>query len=132
MFVRLGGVLLVLVPLGALAQDPLQTDPDKYRLVFENDRVRVLEYRDKPGDKTNQHSHPDAVLYTLSAFKRRLTVDGRTRERTAAPGQAGFTEGQIHVGENVGDTDTHVLIVELKEPRRSKGAKAGGGPAVER
>jgi hypothetical protein len=61
--------------------DPLRTDPDKYKLVLENERVRVLEYRDKPGDKTKQHSHPDFVLYTLSTFKRRLTLgDGRTLE----------------------------------------------------
>jgi quercetin dioxygenase-like cupin family protein len=123
MFRALGVVILVLVPLGAFAQDALVTDPDKYKLVLENERVRVLEYRDKPGDKTKQHSHPDFVLYTLSAFKRRLTLgDGRTLERTAAPGQTGFTEAQIHIGENVGDTDTHVLMVELKEPRRSKKA----------
>jgi hypothetical protein len=28
--------------------DPTTTDPDKYKVVFENDRVRVLEYRDRP------------------------------------------------------------------------------------
>jgi quercetin dioxygenase-like cupin family protein len=121
MFRTFAAVFIALVPLGALAQDSLLTDPDKYRLVFENERVRVLEYRDKPGDKTNQHSHPDFVLYTLSTFKRRLTFgDGRSGERTAAPGQTSFSEAQIHIGENVGDTDTHVLMIELKEPRRGK------------
>jgi hypothetical protein len=104
--------------------DPLRTDPDKYKLVLENERVRVLEYRDKPGDKTKQHSHPDFVLYTLSTFKRRLTLgDGRTLERTATPGQTSFSEAHVHVGENVGDTDTHVLMIELKEPRPSKSAE---------
>jgi hypothetical protein len=125
----LGGALLVLVPLMATAQDALVTDPDKYKLVFENERVRVLEYRDKPGDKTKQHSHPDFVLYTLSAFKRRLTLgDGRTRERAAVPGEAGFSEAQTHIGENVGDTDTHVLMVELKEPRPNKSADVSASP----
>jgi len=98
--------------------DPLETDPDKYKLLFENDRVRVLEYRDKPGDRTRQHSHPDFVLYTLSTFKRRLTLgDGRTVERAAGPGQTSFSEAHVHIGENVGETDTHVLMIELKEPR---------------
>ena len=123
MFRTLAVGLLVLVPLGAFAQDPLLTDPDKYKLVLENERVRVLEYRDKPGDKTKQHSHPDFVLYTLSTFKRRLTVGDGSRERTAAPGQTSFSEAHIHIGENVGDTDTHVLMIELKEPRRSKSAQ---------
>ena len=29
--------------------DPVVTDPEFYSVVFENDRVRVLEYRDEPG-----------------------------------------------------------------------------------
>jgi len=121
MFRSLTVVVLVSLPLRALAQDPLVTDPDKYKLVFENERVRVLECRDKPGDKTKQHSHPDFVLYTLSAFKRRLTLgDGRTRERTAAPGETSFSEAHVHIGENVGDTDTHVLMVVSREWWKSK------------
>ena len=36
------GVLLVLLALMATAQDALVTDPDKYTLVLENERVRVL------------------------------------------------------------------------------------------
>jgi hypothetical protein len=35
--------------------DPTITDPDKYKVVFENERVRVLEYRDDPGQKTSEH-----------------------------------------------------------------------------
>ncbi|MEA2364964.1 MAG: hypothetical protein QOI32_476, partial [Thermoleophilaceae bacterium] len=55
-----------------MSLDPTETDPDKYKLVFENDRVRVLEYRDAPGERTSPHHHPDSVMYTLSSFKRRL------------------------------------------------------------
>lgn len=29
--------------------DPIATDPDLYTVAFENERVRVLEYRDRPG-----------------------------------------------------------------------------------
>lgn len=32
--------------------DPVTTNPGLYHLVFENDRVRVLEYLDGPGDST--------------------------------------------------------------------------------
>jgi hypothetical protein len=97
--------------------DPLVTDPDKYKLVFENDRVRVLEYRDQPGQKTMPHRHPAFVLHALSSFKRRLTLgDGRVVERDVTVGQTNFSEAQVHTGENIGDTETHVLMVELKEP----------------
>lgn len=44
-----------------MAEDPTTTNPELYKTVFENDRVRVLEYRDKPGDRTLPHSHPDSV-----------------------------------------------------------------------
>jgi len=28
-------------------------------VLFENERVRVLEYRDRPGDQSSLHEHPD-------------------------------------------------------------------------
>lgn len=40
--------------------DPTITDPDKYRVVFENERVRVLEYRDEPGQRTSPTTTPTA------------------------------------------------------------------------
>jgi len=55
-----------------MPQDPVKTDGDKYTVLLENERVRVLEYRDLPGSKTSMHYHPDFVLYALSPFKRRL------------------------------------------------------------
>ncbi len=110
--------LLVSMPLLAAAQDPLQTDGDKYKLVLQNDRVRVLEYRDKPGDRTSRHTHRDFVLHALSSFKRRLTFgDGRVVEREFTAGETVWMESQSHIGENIGTTETHVLLVELMEPR---------------
>ena len=37
------------------ANDPVRTNPGHYRVILENERVRVLEYRDSPGDKTTPH-----------------------------------------------------------------------------
>jgi quercetin dioxygenase-like cupin family protein len=100
-----------------VADDPTRTDPDKYKVVFENDRVRVLEYRDEPGQSTSPHRHPDSVMYTLSSFERRLVAeDGQTRDVTLAPGEVRWLDAQVHSGENVGSTPTHVLFVELKAP----------------
>jgi beta-alanine degradation protein BauB len=61
-------------------QDPAQTNSDKYKVIFENDRVRVLEYKDKPGERTTEHFHPDSVMYTLSSFKRKLSFKDRVVE----------------------------------------------------
>jgi hypothetical protein len=104
-------------PGAALAtDDPAKTDPDKYKVVLENDRVRVLRYHDKPGDKTTAHHHPDSVLYALSTFRRRLTFpDGKTKELSLTAGDVMWLPAQGHIGENIGTTDTEVLLVE---PRR--------------
>ena len=56
------------------SRDPVVTDGDKYTVLMENERVRVLEYRDSPGQRTTPHYHPDYVLCALSSFKRRLTL----------------------------------------------------------
>ena len=99
-----------------MSADPTETDPDKYRVVFENERVRVLEYRDKPGDRTSPHRHPDSVMYTLSGFERRLIRGDQSRDVQMAPGRVNWLAAQEHSGENVGSTETHALFVELKEP----------------
>jgi hypothetical protein len=113
-------LLFVFVATGEVsAQDPVKTDSDKYTIVFENERVRVLAYRDKPGDKTTMHAHPDFVVVSRSAFKRRLTLPGgKSAMREFKPGEVMWTDAQSHLGENIGDTDTDVLIIELKEPRQ--------------
>lgn len=112
--------------------DPVVTNPDHYRPVFENERVRVLEYRDVPGAVTTPHDHPDSVMVTLSGFRRRLVADGRERDVELAPGQALWLGAQRHHGENIGDTPTHVLLIELKDEgaHRADDGTAPLGPAI--
>ena len=96
--------------------DPAATNPDLYKVVFENDRVRVLEYIDKPGDRTTPHEHPDSVMYTLSTFRRRLySANGESRDVEIKAGTTGWLPAQRHAGHNIGESETHVIFVELKE-----------------
>jgi quercetin dioxygenase-like cupin family protein len=118
-------LIVVFLSLPALAQDPAKTDSDKYTVILENERVRVLEYKDKPGERTTMHHHPDFVIYALSAFKRKLTMgDGKEIIREFKVGDIAWMKDQNHIGENIGKTDTHALIVEIKEapPGRSPGS----------
>jgi len=106
---------------GRRVADPTSTDPDKYKVIFENERVRVLEYRDEPGQATKPHRHPDSVMYTLSSFDRRLVAgSGESRDVTLATGEVRWLDAQTHSGENIGQTPTHVLFVELKEEDSSE------------
>ena len=109
--------------------DPTATDPDKYRVVFENERVRVLEYRDDPGGKTQPHDHPDSVMVTLSGFDRRLTIEDQTRDVRLEAGEVRWLDAQRHSGENTGTTPTHVVFVELKESVAAPGRTAPLGPS---
>jgi quercetin dioxygenase-like cupin family protein len=111
--------------------DPTETDPDKYKVIFENDQVRVLEYRDKPGDRTSAHSHPDSVMYTLSSFERRLIHGDQHRDVQLEAGRVVWIGAQEHAGENIGSTESHSIFVELKEPRAgSSPGSAGLGPSI--
>lgn len=95
---------------------PAITDPDKYKIIFENDRVRVYDYQDKPGDKTKLHHHNAFVLYALSPFKRMIHFEGgKHTVREFKGGEILWSSSENHTGENIGETPTHVLIVELKK-----------------
>ena len=98
-----------------MSLDPVVTNAEHYKVVFENDRVRVLEYSDQPGDVTTPHQHPDSAMYTLSSFRRRLVSGDVQREVALDAGSVSWLPAQEHHGENIGDTPTHVLFVELKE-----------------
>jgi len=111
--------LVLVLPLRVLAQSPVETDGDKYKVVMENAQVRVLEYKDLPGEKTHEHRHPAFVLYAVSAFKRKIHLpDGKVLMREFKAGDVMYSPEQVHIGENVGTTPTHVIMVELKTPLR--------------
>jgi beta-alanine degradation protein BauB len=110
--------------------DTVITDPSLYRGVWENDRVRILEYLDAPGDATHVHSYPDSVMVTLSAFKRVIVCGGREVPVELDAGQVRWLDAQEHQGRNVGDTTSHSIFIELKEPRPTPAPQDSLGPAT--
>ena len=110
--------------------DPVITDPTLYRVVWENDRVRILEYLDAPGDATHVHTHPDSVMVTLSAFKRVIVSGGREVPVELDAGQVRWLDAQEHLGRNVGDTASHSIFIELKEPRPTPPPQDSLGPTT--
>ena len=80
----------------AVSDDPVATNPELYSVVFENERVRVLEYRDRPGDRTLPHRHPDSVMLTLSSFRRRLFA--KLKERIPADDASPLSGGEPRLG----------------------------------
>ena len=128
--VALAGALFGATPI-ALAQDKGKpvTPPDSYRVVMENERVRMIEININPHSKINVESQAgrERFLYMLS--------DGALI--LAPPGKAPY-EFALHAGETAvfpavsptveNDTDSSVraLLVEMKEPARSAAVAATG------
>lgn len=98
------------------APDPVPLYPQNYKVLLENERVRVVDFRLKKGATEVFHSHPANVAVFLQTFKIRFTFpDGRVGIRDAHPGDIGYSEPVIHASENIGDTDAHGVLVELKQ-----------------
>jgi hypothetical protein len=98
--------------------DPVKLSPQLYNVRFENDRVRVLEYRLKPGEKEPMHSHPPGVVYVLSdAAFRSIAADGSTSDGPSAVGEVHWRDFTTHAAENIGKTEAHALAIELKPCR---------------
>ena len=98
-----------------MAADAVKVAPDIYKVILENDRVRVLESRMRPGDKTAMHGHPPAVGCAITGGKFKFTgPDGQTMEIGLNSGDAVYMDAVEHTTENVGTTEGVILIVELK------------------
>ncbi len=95
--------------------DPVSLDPDKFEVLLENERVRVLEARIAPGEGHGLHWHPDHLIYTLSSYLVQDTfTDGSTKTMERAAGELLWGDELTHAMENVGDTAVVALIIELK------------------
>ena len=99
----------------ARGQDPLAAYPENYRVLMENDRVRVLDFQLKKSAKEAFHAHPTHVPYVLTGFKIRFTFpDGRTAIRETKDGDVLFSEAVTHASENIGPSDAHGILIEMK------------------
>ena len=100
-------------------QDPIQVAPNNYKVVFENERVRVLSFHAAPGEKWGLHAHPDAVVISMSAYKVRNVVPGADPVvRDAKTGNVLWIPARLHTGENAGSSDMDCILVELKETKK--------------
>jgi quercetin dioxygenase-like cupin family protein len=85
------------------------------KVLLENACVRVQYHDVAVGQTIPMHSHPNYVVYVLKAFKARITLpDGSQRISEHQAGEAYWNPPVAHSVENLGNTEIHNLIVELK------------------
>jgi beta-alanine degradation protein BauB len=116
----LAAVLPALALVGpAAAQDASKIQSRAYRVVLENDKLRVLEFNSKPGMGvcgSGKHSHPAHLTVALTAAKVRVKLDdGRIVVAENSPGDVFWSEAETHETENISGRDVRALIVELKD-----------------
>jgi hypothetical protein len=102
----------------ALAQDPARTNSRSYKVVFENDRVRVLEYTSRPGlgiCGRGKHSHPAHLNVLLTDAKAKITLpEGKTILAENKAGDVFWEDAVTHTVENIGGSGVRAYMVELK------------------
>ena len=104
--------------------DALVAAPDHHEVLYESDKVRVLDSRIRPGDSTPVHTHRwPAVLYILgeSDFVRldpegNVIFDSRKAESTSNVGKAIWSPPLTpHFVKNIGEGEIRVISVEIKD-----------------
>ncbi len=109
--------------------DGIVAAPEHHRVLFENDRVRVIETIVPPGATTALHTHlaPSAqYVVSGSPFVRRdpsgqVLLDTRTTDPPFTWPPVLWSDGTpAHTLENVGDGELVVVSVELKSGSRDR------------
>jgi hypothetical protein len=103
--------------------DALRADPGHHKLLFENERVRVLDTLILPGDITELHTHCfPAALYIISWSdfirydeKGNILLDSSSLPFTPSPCSSIWTTSLgPHRLRNVGSSPLHIISTELK------------------
>jgi hypothetical protein len=101
------------------AQDPVKLEPRSYRVLLENEKVRVLEYIARPGlgvCGSGLHSHPDHVSIPLTDARVRVVgADGKPFVAEVKAGQPFWEPAGAHEAENIGGRNSRILMVEIKD-----------------
>lgn len=97
------------------SEDSVTVDPKHYKLVFQNDRVRVLRIGYGPNEKSVMHAHPANVAVFLTGGQTKFTLpDGKTSAVDVKAGQVEWSDNQKHLPENTGSKPFELILVELR------------------
>jgi quercetin dioxygenase-like cupin family protein len=111
------------VPDAGIELDALIAAPDSHRLLFENDRVRVLEVVIEPGAREPEHTHrwPSVMIVDRPARIRYyergvLTFESSAGDTTPPVPRTTWMEPEgPHSVENIDSSTYHALRIELRD-----------------
>ena len=95
--------------------DPVRVAGDTHRMAFENQFVRVLDVHLPPGKIEPRHRHPHGMSVYFTDWEAKVTPDGQPAEiHPRKAGTFAWNEAVIHTVQNAGQTEGHILRIELK------------------
>ena len=95
--------------------DAVSVAPDVYKVLLENDRVRILEIKTEPGASSELHSHPALALYAVTDCTWDLTNEaGETVTAEIPAGGVFYQDATIYAAKDVGTSGSLAIAVELK------------------
>ena len=103
-----------------VAQTSAKTSaPETSKVLFENDRTRVIEYHTNSGKNIcglGMHSHPAHAFIMLTNAKLRVvTPDGKETTEEAKAGEAGWEPAVTHRAENIMGNNAGCYLIEFKD-----------------
>ena len=88
-----------------------------YKQVQDSLNIRTIMVDYKPGTSSALHSHPDLVMYAISAAKAEFTMkDGSKQVMELEKGMIAVTPADTHSVKNVGNANIKVLLIEVNRP----------------
>lgn len=106
------------IPASVVCQeiDPVTVSPDMYKVLLENDHVRVVQYTIKPGESDKPHTHPPKVSYVVDGGTLRITLADSSFVTTDPSGEATF-RGAVprHNATNIGTTAVSIILFDIKK-----------------
>jgi hypothetical protein len=95
--------------------DPVKASPDNYKLLFENEHVKVQDMNLKARTTDNEHLHRAETVYFVSGSSVKIhLLDGGTVEADIPDRHVMYSEPWTHRVENVGTKDLKAIIVEAQ------------------
>ena len=99
----------------ATIEEALVAAPNNYKLLFENEKVRMLDLSIDPGDRTVMHSLRDHLIYIITDCTATFTnPSGEPQKCTLSRGQAQWFPARSHEIVNNGSVPMEAIIVEFK------------------
>ena len=121
--VLLGSLALAIVVVWARASssqtdglDVLKVIPENYKVILENQFVRVLEARIPAGTEEKPHRHLKGVSVCLTEYtlESRILPDGPWTRNERKVGTTYWSDASLHQVRNVGTTQSHTIRIDLK------------------